>query len=309
MLSVILLSYYSAKRIKTVYKKVKDTLSKESIPFEFIIIDDGSNDDSFAVAEELEKCEKNVRAFQLSRNFTSHYSIFAGLSVCKGNCATAIPDDDQHSYSLLVEMYKLWMDGEKIIVPYRINRKDPLFSKFFSNLFYFIMNKLSDVVYPPGGADSFLIDREIIDLINSKIHSVNTTTITEILRLGYKPHFLPFKRQKSINPKSRWTFRKKFRLALDTFFSSSSFPIKLISLGGIFFSFFSMVLILFYIYINTFGNKMFWGYQPPGWTSTVLFISFFSGLILFALGIIAEYIWRIYEEVKDRPGFIIKKKK
>jgi len=77
---------------------------------------------------------------------------------------------------------------------------------------------------------------------------------------------------------------------------------------GVFFSMISFMLIIFYLYINTFGNKSFWGYTPPGWTSTVLFISFFSGLILFALGVISEYIWRIYEEVKNRPGYIIKKK-
>jgi dolichol-phosphate mannosyltransferase len=307
-LSVILLSYFSEQRITSVYNSVNKILGEAGINFEFIVIDDGSSDNSYKKALELEKEKENVKAFQLSRNFTSHYALFAGLSLCTGDCAVAIPDDEQQPYNLLIELYRKWEEGNKIVIPYRLNRNDPFISKYFSKSFYFIMNNLSDIKYPPGGADSFLIDREIIDLLNTRIHPINTTTITEVLRLGFEPFYLPYERVKGNNEKSRWTFRKKWKLALDTFYSSSSFPIKFISTLGVFFSIFSFTLIIFYSYINIFGNKTFWGYNPPGWTSTVLFISFFSGLILFALGIIAEYIWRIYEEVKNRPGYIIKNK-
>lgn len=307
-LSVILLSYFSKDRIVNVYNKVDDLLSKAGINYEFIVIDDGSGDNSFNIALELERQKENVKVYQLSRNFTSHYAIFAGFSVCTGDCAVTIPDDEQQPYKILIDLYKKWDEGNKIVIPYRLNREDPWLSKIFSNTFYFIMNNLSDVKYPPGGADSVFLDREIIDLLNTRIHPINTTSITEVLRLGFEPFYLPYERLKGINKKSRWTFKKKFKLALDTFFSSSSFPIKFISFMGVFFSIISFVLIIFYSYINIFGNKTFWGYNPPGWTSTVLFISFFSGLILFALGIISEYVWRIYEEVKNRPGYIIKKK-
>jgi len=307
-LSIILLSYYSEQRIKNVYKNIDKLLSEAGINFEFIVIDDGSKDNSYNMALDLEKEKENVKAFQLSQNFTSHYALFAGLSLCTGDCAVAIPDDEQQPYKLLIELYRSWEEGNKIVIPYRLNRADPLFSRLFSNSFYFIMNNLSDIKYPPGGADSFLIDREVIDLLNTRIHPINTTTITEVLRLGFDPVYIPYERVKGNNNKSRWTFKKKWKLALDNFYSSSSFPIKFISFVGMFFSFVSFLLIIFYSYINIFGNKTFWGYDPPGWTSTVLFISFFSGLILFALGIISEYIWRIYEEVKNRPGYIIKRK-
>jgi polyisoprenyl-phosphate glycosyltransferase len=307
-ISIILLSYYSEARIKKVYDKVNSLLAEARISFEFIIVDDGSKDNSYHVALELEKVNKNVKAYQLSRNFTSHYSIFAGLSLCHGDCAVAIPDDEQQPYSMIIELYRKWEEGNKIIVPYRLNRKDPFLSKIFSNLFYFLMNNLSDIKYPPGGADSFLIDREVIDLLNARIHPINTTSISEVLRLGFEPYYLPYFREKSSNKKSRWTFKKKWKLALDTFYSSSSFPIKSIAIMGLFFSIFSFMLIIFYLYINFFGDKTFWGNFPRGYTATILIISFFSGLILFALGIIANYIWRIYEEVKNRPGYIVKKK-
>ena len=306
-LSILLLSYYSREKLITVYDRLHPLLEIQNIQHEFIIMDDGSQDDTFEIAKKLEKTKSNVLAHQLSRNHTSHYSIFAALSVCSGDCAVVIPDDEQQPYDTIVEMYRAWETGKKIIIPHRIDRDDPFVSKIFSNLFYSLMNKLSDITYPKGGADTFFIDREIIDILNEKIHPINTTTITEILRLGFDPVYIPYHRAKSVNEKSRWSFKKKVKLAADTFFSCSSFPIKFIFYAGIFFSISSFGVILFYGYIRLFGNNKFWGINVEGWTSLVFFISFFSGLILFGLGVIAEYIWRIYEEVKNRPGYIIKK--
>jgi polyisoprenyl-phosphate glycosyltransferase len=309
ILSVILLSYYSNNRINIVYEKLTGILEKEEIPFELIIVDDGSKDDSYKTGLALENKYPNVKAYQLSRNYTSHYGIFAGFSVCLGACAVAIPDDEQQPYNLLVESYRLWEKGHKIIIPFREERKDGFFSKMWAMGFYSIMNYLSDVALPPKGADTCFIDREIIDILNERIHPINTTTITEIIRLGFEPFYLPYIRPEGIAKKSRWTFKKKFKLAKDYFFSSSTFPIRFITFLGLFFSVFSFLIMLVYIYAKLFGNPVFWDLeQAPGWTSTILLISFFSGLILFSLGIIAEYIWRIYEEVKNRPGYIIKKK-
>ncbi|WP_126653262.1 glycosyltransferase [Chryseobacterium aureum] len=307
-LSLILLSYYSEKRIVSVYENIKELLDRNNIPFEFIIMDDGSLDNSYKVALELEKKETNVRAYQLSRNYTSHYSIFAGLSLAEGACALPIVDDEQQPYDTIVEMYNIWLQGEKIIIPHRITRDDNWKSKVFSETYYKIMNNLTEVKFPKGGADLFLIDREIIDILNKRIHPRNTSTVAEILRLGFNPYHFGYKRPLGINQKSRWTLKKKLTLAKDTFFSSSSFPIKFIFNLGLWVSLISFLLILFYIYIKIFGSPFFNDIQPKGWTSIILFISFFGGLILFSLGIIAEYIWRIFEEVKDRPGYIIKEK-
>ncbi len=308
-ISVILLSYYSGNRLINCTEKITALLNKENIPFEIIIMDDGSKDNSFEIAESLEKKYPNVRAYQLSRNYTSHYSIFAGFSVCEGACATITPDDEQQPYELIVQSYRLWEQGQKLVIQYREERGDNFFAKLASTWFYRIMNHLSDVALPPKGTDSFLIDRELIDILNTRIHPINTTTVTEILRLGFNPYYLPFARPKGINQKSRWTFKKKVKLAKDFFYSSSTFPIKLISTLGMLLSGFSVAFMIFYLYVKLFGNSNYWKLnEVPGWTSLVLLITFFSGLILFSLGIIAEYIWRIYEEVKNRPGYIIKQK-
>lgn len=308
LLSIILLSYYSKDRIRCVFEEVSAKLNHEDIPFEFIIIDDGSKDDSYKVACELEKMDTRVKAFQLSKNYTSHYAKFAGFSLCEGACATSIPDDGQQPLDTYVKMYRQWEKGNKLVIPYRLSRKDGFIKDLFSKLYYRIMNLLSVVDYPPGGCDVFLADREIIDILNMKIHPINTTTTVEVLRLGFDPVFIPFHRPNS-KSKSRWTFKKKLKQATDSFLSSSNFPIRFISFLGLLTSLFSLVLIILTVIIKLLGENSIGGFSIPGWTTTVIFISLFSGLILFSLGIIAEYIWRIYEEVKGRPGYIIKKKK
>jgi dolichol-phosphate mannosyltransferase len=307
MLSIVLLTFFSEKRVDWVYEQVTTVMEAENIPFELIIIDDGSTDKSYEKACLLEARDNRVRAYQLSRNYTSHYARFAGLSKCNGACAVGIPDDLQTPLHVVVKMYRLWETGNKIIVPFRATRNDGIFSDFFSRMYYGIMNSISDVNFPKGGADAYLIDREIIDIMNERIHPVNTSTIVEVLRLGFDPIFIPFDRP-ATKTKSRWTFKKKLKLATDTILSSSSFPIKCITVIGFISLIISILAIVFSIVLKLSGNQHLFGFSIPGWTSTFILISFFSGLILFSLGIIAEYIWRIYEEVKGRPGYIIRKK-
>ncbi len=308
-LSVILLSYKSGQRLVNVRRQLHEVLHAAAVPYELIIIDDGSLDGSFQIAEQLEKEFDYVKAYELSRNYTSHYALFAGFTVCTGGCAIVIADDDQQPYQLLVDMYREWIaKGSKIIFSYRTERDDPWLTKQMALMFYRVVSSISDFKYPAKGIDTYLVDREVINILNERIHPINTTTFTELLRLGFNPTYFPYVRGKSTATKSRWTFKKKVKLAKDWFFSTSSFPIKLISYTGIFVSLFALALIVFYTYIKLFGNPDYWKFEVKGWVSIIILISFFSGIILLSLGIIAEYIFRIYEEVKARPGYIIKQK-
>lgn len=309
LLSIILLSYYSGDRIVKSYNAIHDLLALEQIPFEFIVMDDGSKDESYQIAVELEHKYDNVRAYQLSKNYGSMYSVFAGLSMSKGSCVLPIVDDEQQPYPTIVQMYRKWQKGERIIIPYRIKRNDPKLSLFFSNVFYKMMNNISDITYPSGGADLAMLDREVVDILNTHIHPRNTMFMAEVLSLGFNPCYLPYERPIGLNEgKSRWTFKKKIRLALDSLFSNSTFPLRLISYMGVLISLLSFIAILFYGYIGVFGNRHFWGIEVPGWVSIVLVLFMLGGLILLSLGVISEYLWRIYDEVKDRPGYIIRKK-
>ena len=220
-----------------------------------------------------------------------------------------MPDDWQTPMDVYIKMYREWQNGTQVIIPYRNKRNDGFFTALFARTYYWIMNHLSDVSLPPLGADIFAIDRELVDIINERIHPINTSTLIEVLRLGFDPVYIPYERPKNIYCKSRWTFKKKYRLFKDTFYASSNFPIKLISWMGLLSFMLSIIVIIVSIILKLAGQETLGGFKIPGWTTTLIIISFFCGLILLSISIIAEYLLRVFDEVKNRPGFIIKKNK
>jgi len=305
LLSIVLLSYQSEQRLRPAVDEIVRSMEAEQIPFELIIVDDGSTDGSFELARKISGEDGRVRTYKLSRNYSSPYSLFAGLSVARGACVASVPDDHQCPMSVIVEMYRLWEKGNKVVVAHRRTRDDGRLNDFFSKLYWTIMNQFSDVVFPPGGSDRFLADREVIDILNSRIHQINTTPVLEVLRLGFSPVFLGYDRPGRPGA-SRWTLRKKVRLAAATFFGSSSYPLRLITVLGLGIFVSCLLLILLIVWARLFTDATLFGLATNGWATTMVVMAMFNGLILLTLGIVAEYIWRIHEEVKGRPGFVIR---
>lgn len=303
--SIILLSYQSEKRLPAAVDRIRTVLDAEQIPFELLIIDDASADGSFALAKELARSEPRIRPYRLSRNFGSPAAFFAGMQLARGACAFSLPDDLQRPPELAVRLYRKWEEGHKIVVAHRLSRDDGRFNDWFSNLYYFLMNRYSQVKFPPGGADSFLADREVIDILTQQISPIHTSPVVEALRLGFDPVFVGYDRP-ATEGKSRWTLRKKLRLLADTFFGASVWPLRAIALLG--FSVFAVCLLLtlLIVWAKIFTDNTLFGLPVQGWATTLVFITMFNGLMLLSMGVVAEYIWRIFEEVKKRPGYIIR---
>jgi polyisoprenyl-phosphate glycosyltransferase len=305
LFSVLIPTFNSEKRLQHAYETITKRLEMENIAFELLIIDDGSKDNTWQLAKGIAATDKRVRIFRLSRNFTTPYVHFAAFSVCRGACIMFMPDDLQRPVDTLIECYRTWEMGHKIVISYRNSRDDGWFTDFFARLYYRIMNRLSDISFPRNGADGFLADREIIDILNTRIRPIHTSAMIEVLRLGFDPAYVAHERKRAMG-KSRWTWHKKVNLAKDTFFTSSSFPIRFISNLGLTISLMCLLSIPFLVYARFFAHSKLFGFQIPGWTTLITLATLFNGLMLFCLGIVAEYIWRIYEEVKGRPGFIIR---
>jgi polyisoprenyl-phosphate glycosyltransferase len=308
LFSVLIPTFNSEKRLQNAYEVITKRLELEHIPFELLIIDDGSTDNSWQVAQVLAATDKRVRTFRLSRNFTTPYVHFAAFSVARGACIMFMPDDLQRPVETLIECYRTWEMGHKIVISYRNSRNDGWFTDFCARTYYRIMNLMSDISFPINGADGFLADREIIDILNTRITPIRTSSMIEVLRLGFDPAYVGHDRVKS-SGKSRWTWRKKVNLAKDNFFASSSFPIRFISNLGLGISMLCLLSIPFLMYIRFCAHSQLFGFRIPGWTTIITLATLFNGLMLLCLGIVAEYIWRIYEEVKGRPGFIIRQEK
>ena len=306
-LSIILLAYQSEKRLEKAVTEIDTSLSAAGIPHEIVIIDDGSTDQSFAKARELAQRMENISAYSLSRNYTSPMAQFAGLEMCTGQCACPMPDDGQRPIAHIIDMYRLWEKGHKIILGYREGRDDGRVNDFFSNGYYSFMNRFSEITFPPGGSDGYLIDREIIDLLNTRISKRNTTPVIELLKLGYSTVFVPYQRPQRAG-KSRWTLRKKINLALNTFFASSIFPLRMITWLGLIIFCFSLLAILLIIAAKIFSDNTLFGFPIQGWTTLVVLMTMFNGILMLSIGVVSEYLWRIYEEVKQRPPYIIRDK-
>ncbi len=305
LFSVLIPTFNSEKRLQYAYETITKRLEIEQIAFELLLIDDGSTDTTWTLAQTIAAADNRVRIFRLSRNFTTPYVHFAAFSVCRGDCIMFMPDDLQRPVSALIDCYRTWEKGHKLVISYRNSRDDGWLTDFFARSYYRIMNYFSDISFPINGADGFLADREIIDILNTRIRPIHTSSVIEVLRLGFDPAYVAHERTPR-KGKSRWTWRKKVNLAKDTFFASSSFPIRFISNLGLTISIFCLLSLPFLVYARFFAHSKLFGFQISGWTTIVTLMMLFNGLVLLCLGIVAEYIWRIYEEVKGRPGFIIR---
>jgi polyisoprenyl-phosphate glycosyltransferase len=304
LLSIVFLAFNSGSRLDRSLARIVQVFEKEKIDFEIIVVDDGSTDDTYSRTLSAQNADERIKAVKLSRNFGSPAAFFAGLSHSIGHCATSIPDDLQRSPELLVELYRVWERGHKLVIPFREKRLENVLVKFFATVYYSLMNKFSSVIFPRGGADSFLADQEIIHILNTKISQRDTSPILEVLQLGFSPVYVPYIRR-GVQGKSRWTIKKKIKLAVDTLLSTSIAPLRMITVIGFTTFFFSLVATAVIIYCYFFTSMEFFGLAVPGWASIITALLLLHGLMLLSIGILAEYIWRIFREAKSKPPFII----
>ncbi len=269
---------------------------------ELVFVDDGSTDNSYSsLCKYQQQYSKIIKIVKLTKNFGQNAAIFCGLKIANGDCAGIISADLQDPYELFVDMIRKWENGIKLVMGEREDREESVRQSFISNLYWRLVNRYAVKDYPLGGYDFCLIDRQIIDDVN-RIDEKNTHIFALIFSLGYKYESIPYVRKKRIAGKSQWTLSKKIKTFIDTFISFSYLPIRGISYLGL-----SISIMSFVYAIMIAANKIIFGGRYEGWTTIVVLLSLFSGLILLTLGIIGEYLWRILDEVRKRPSYVIDK--
>ena len=298
-ISIVVPVYYNSDTLMMLYEDMKAKILHKLGDYEIVFVDDGSGDNSWEIMNQIRDMDENVQCVRLSRNFGEHAAILAGLSVCTGDCAVTKQADLQEDSELILEMYDSWKRGNKVVLAVRAERDDSAVKKFFANMYYNIVRKCIDKNMPEGGFDCYLLDRQVIGVLEM-LDEKNSALTLQVLWVGFKSDKIYFHRKDREVGESRWTLGKKLKLAMDSMMSFSYFPIRFMSGVGV-----VCAVISFFWIIEVIIERLTIGTPIDGWASLMCLVLFSTGMILLMLGILGEYLWRTLDASRNRPPFII----
>ncbi|WP_058533655.1 glycosyltransferase family 2 protein [Legionella saoudiensis] len=275
------------------------TLKQLTYTYEIVLVDDGSQDNTQAIIQQL-RTKYSFRYLRFSRNFGKEKAISAGLDHARGDAVILMDGDFQHPLELLGEFVAKWEEGYDMVYAVRQNRSDESWLKrTCAKTFYQFTSRINRVNIPANAGDFRLLDRKIVDGLQ-KLPERNRFMKGLYSWVGFKQVAVPFEVQPRKAGSSQWNFYSLLDLAITGITSFTAFPLRLIALGGIGVATLA-ILYAAWIIIST----LIFGIKTPGWATIVTAITFFGGLQLFALGVVGEYIGRVFDEVKHRPHYII----
>ena len=303
LLSVIISCYDEEEAIPLFYKEINKVSKKMNyIDFEFIFVNDGSRDDTLNVIKKLRKKDKRVKYISFSRNFGKEAAMLAGLEYSRGDFVTLMDADLQDPPSLLSEMYRLIIEeGYDCVGTRRVTRiGEPPIRSFFARMFYKIINKISKIEMVDGARDYRLMTRQMVDAIIS-LKEYNRYSKGLFSFVGFDTKWLEYENIERVAGETKWSFWKLFIYAIDGICAFSTAPLVISAIIGFLFCIISFIMIIFII-----TKTLIYGDPVSGWPSTVCIIFMVSGIQLFCMGIMGEYLAKNYLETKKRPIYIIK---
>ncbi len=298
MLSVIIPSFNEHENIRRTAGTIAAILRNENIDYELIFVDDGSHDETWKEITDASLFDPNVRGIGFSRNFGKEGAIFAGLKNAAGDCAVVIDCDLQHPPELIPQMYRLWQGGAEVVEAVKASRgKEGLFHKLFAKSFYKLM-KSSSGINLDGASDFKLMDRKVINALNELPERI---TFFRALSswVGFTTERVEFDVQPRAAGKSKFSMKSLFRFAVNNITSFTNLPIHLITWVGVLFGVLALIL-----GIQTLV-KYFCGTAAEGFSTVILLILITGACVMVGIGVIGYYLSKIYEEIKQRPRYII----
>ncbi len=304
-ISVIVSCFNEEKALPLFYEEATKCFKEiDDVEIEFIFVNDGSQDKTLDVIKDLRKKDKSVHYISFSRNFGKEAAMYAGLEAATGDYVTFMDADLQDPPSMLKEMLDcIKKENYDMVGTRRVNRKgEPPIRSFFARMFYRIINRISDVKMVDGARDYMLMTRQVADSLLS-LKEYNRYTKGLFHFVGFNVKWLEYENVERVAGETRWSFWKLFKYALEGITAFSTAPLILSSVIGLIFTLISFVMILVIIV-----KTLIFGDPTSGWPSMVCIIFMVSGIQLFSLGIIGQYLSKTYLEVKNRPLYIIKEK-
>jgi dolichol-phosphate mannosyltransferase len=300
-ISFVVPVYRNEKAVGMTYRKLRALFdgALKSWSYQMVFVDDGSDDGSLAELLQIRREDANVKVISFTRNFGQMAAMLAGFKAAAGDVVLNLSADLQDPVELIPQMVAAWEQGSEVVICYRANRDDAFGARFTSRVFYRLV-RLSYPQIPSGGFDYILLDRNVMDAFNS-IDVRNRFFQGDILWFGYRSAFIPYTRQKRTIGRSQYNFAKRMKNALDAILDSSYLPIRFISGFGL------VTAVLGFIYALTvvYARLM---HQIPftGWAPIMVAVLVIGGMLMLMLGIIGEYVWRIYDEVRKKPNYVIR---
>jgi len=300
-ISVVVPVYNESSLIKELVKQVKANVKLITEDFEIILVDDGSQDQTWELIESEARQEKRLKGIKFSRNFGHHYAITAGLHNSKGEWVVVMDGDLQDRPEVIPDLYNKAQSGFDVVFVSRQNRPENIFYRILQKFFYFLLRILSGINFDSSQANYSIINERVVKAFRNFPENTRFYGST-ILWLGFKRTKLDADHGSRHSGKSSYSIKKRFKLASDIILSSSERPLKigiLLGLSNTVAAFFGVLWITY--------SKITWGYSIIGWPSIIVLILYVGGLILIVLGLLGIYIGKIYNETKGRPLYVISK--
>jgi len=299
-ISVVVPLFNESANLRPLADALTTVLNGCDVSFETIFVDDGSTDDSWETIRAICKSDARFRGLSFSRNFGKEIAIAAGLDHARGKAVIIMDSDLQHPMALIPIFISKWREGYKNIYGQRMTRQtDPELRNFLTRTFYRLLDKFGDTPLPPGSCDFRLLDRQAVDAL-LRLRERARFNKGLYAWIGFKSCGVPFEMQQRGSGATKFGYAKLFSFALDGLMSFSALPLKVWTYVGLAVSSFALAMACF------FGIRtIMFGVDVPGYASLIVSIAFFAGMQLISLGVLGEYIARIFDEVKDRPLYLI----
>lgn len=301
-ISIIIPLYNEEEVFPHLAKRLNALAASMQTTVEFVLVDDGSKDNTARLMSDTALANSNFHCIFLSRNYGHQLAVTAGMAKARGTEAIMIMDGDlQDPPELITEFYKKISEGYDVVYAVRKNRKESALKKFLYKFYYRLQQKISNFNIPIDSGDFSMLSRRAVDQINA-MPEQNRYLRGMRSWIGFRQFGMEYDRDARAAGESGYTFKKLFELAYSGIFNFSEFPVKIITSLGLLSVLVSSLYLLF-----TILKRLLWGGVPEGFTAIIFAITLFSGVQLISLGLIGEYVLRIYNEVRKRPLFIIDK--
>lgn len=306
-ISIVIPIFNEAEVLPLLISRLLEAAPNWEVAYEILFIDDGSSDQSVSIIQNLTASRSNFRIVKLSRNFGHQAAISAGIDHALGKAVILMDGDLQDPPEILREFILKWQEGFDVVYAIRQKRKEGWAKRIAYKVFYRLLKKISNLEIPLDSGDFCLMDRKVVNVIKDQLPE-NVRFVRGLRTFaGFRQTGLAYERDKRAAGEAKYTFRKLIGLALDGIFGFSLVPLRIASYMGLLIAIPSFLLGIFFIIHRIFDFKIF-GYSPtdtPGLASLATGIFFIGGITLIILGIIGEYLGRIYLEVKKRPSYIV----